>query len=273
MARQEDSAVILSTFATLSVNSAMHLEAERDRPFAAAQGDIVRHLRLMLIWADKSAPTVHLQKALRGSEFMLSMPPLETERLIIRPFTLDDLDVVHQLLDVDLHDADFDSVGAVTRDKRQQWLRWTVMSYEELAKLYQPPYGDRAVALKETGQVIGACGYVPCFGPFGQLPVFRSGSTDAADSVTERLFVPEFGLFYAFSPAFQRRGYATEAAKALIDYAFGQLNLRRIVATTTYDNVASMGVMRKLGMRIERNPFAEPAWFQVVGMLENIRVM
>ena len=196
----------------------------------------------------------------------MRVPPLETERLIIRPFTVDDLDDVHQLLDVDLHDADFGSEGATTRDERQKWLEWTVMSYEELAKLYQPPYGDRAVVLKATGQVIGACGYVPSFGPFGQLPAFRS---DVADSVAERLFVPEFGLFYAFSPAFQRQGYATEAAKALIDYAFGQLNLRRIVATTSYDNAGSIGVMRKLGMQIERNPYADPPWFQVVGFLEN----
>jgi len=204
-----------------------------------------------------------------GASVMMGVPPLETERLIVRPFTMDDLDDVHQLLDVDLHDADFGSEGAVTRDERQQWLRWTVMSYEELAKLYQPPYGERAVTLKQTGQVIGACGYVPCFAPFGQLPLFRSGSTDTADSVAERLFTAEFGLFYAFSPAFQRQGYATEATRALIDFAFGQLNLRRIVATTMYDNAASMGVMRKLGMRIERNPFADPPWFQVVGVLEN----
>ena len=39
MAQQEDSTVMLSTFAPLSVNSAKHLDAHRDRPFAAAQGD------------------------------------------------------------------------------------------------------------------------------------------------------------------------------------------------------------------------------------------
>jgi RimJ/RimL family protein N-acetyltransferase len=212
---------------------------------------------------------LYYHELLGGSEFRMRVPILETERLIVRPFTLDDLDEVHQLLDVDLHDADFGSEGAVTRDERQQWLRWTVMSYEELAKLFQPPYGERAVVLKETGQVIGACGYVPCFAPFGQLVVFHSDAADDADSGAERLFTAEFGLFYAFSPAFQRQGYATEATRALIDFAFAQLNLRRIVATTMYDNAASMGVMRKLGMRIERNPFADPPWFQVVGILEN----
>ena len=139
------------------------------------------------------------------------------------------------------------------------------MSYEELAKLYQPPYGERAVTLKQTGQLIGACGFVPCLNVFEQLPSF---STTVVDQ-SERLNSMEFGLYYAFSPAYQRQGYATEAVKAMIDYAFTELKLRRIVATTTYDNVPSIGVMQKVGMRIEKNPYADPPWLQVVGILEN----
>src|SRR5439155_17989035 len=122
-------------------------------------------------------------------------------------------------------------------------LQWTICSYEELAQLYQPPYGDRAVVLKHTQQVIGACGFVPCLAPFGQLPSMHAADHDAQSHFNS----PEFGLYYALSPAYQRQGYATEAAKALIDYAFTQLSLKRIVATTTYGNVASMGVMRKVG--------------------------
>ena len=76
-------------------------------------------------------------------------------------------------------------------------------------------------------------------------------------------------MFYAISPAHQRRGYASEAARALVDYAFQRLNLKRVVATTNYDNAASIGVMRKLGMWVEKNPRPEPPWLQVVGVLEN----
>jgi RimJ/RimL family protein N-acetyltransferase len=83
------------------------------------------------------------------------------------------------------------------------------------------------------------------------------------------LSTAEFGLFYAIMPAFQGQGYATEAAQALVDYAFQHLRLKRIIATTTYENAASMGVMRKIGMRIERNPHQEPPWLQIVGVLEN----
>ena len=196
---------------------------------------------------------------------MISVLPIETERLLIRPFTMDDLDAIHQILDSDLMTADFGIEGANTRHEREQWLQWTIVSYEELARLNQPPYGDRAVVLKQMQQVIGACGFVPCFAPFGQMPSWRSASHDAVAHFNS----PEFGLFYALSPTYQQQGYATEATQALINYAFTQLHLKRIVATTTYENVASIGVMRKVGMRIEKNPYPDPPWFQVVGILEN----
>jgi hypothetical protein len=41
-----------------------------------------------------------------------------------------------------------------------------------------------------------------------------------------------------------------------------------VIATTEDDNSGSMGVIRKLGMRIERNPLKESPWIQVVGVLE-----
>ncbi|MEO8973144.1 MAG: GNAT family N-acetyltransferase, partial [Ktedonobacteraceae bacterium] len=63
----------------------------------------------------------------------MRIPLLETERLVIRPFIMDDLDAIHQLLDIDLMTADFGTEGATTRHEREQWLRWTISSYEELA--------------------------------------------------------------------------------------------------------------------------------------------
>jgi RimJ/RimL family protein N-acetyltransferase len=55
----------------------------------------------------------------------------------------------------------------------------------------------------------------------------------------------------------------------MIAYGFEQLRLRRIVATTEHDNARSINVMRRLGMRLERNPRPEPAWLQTVGILDN----
>jgi ribosomal-protein-alanine N-acetyltransferase len=196
---------------------------------------------------------------------MMSMPVLETERLQIRPFTLDDLDTVHQLLDVELRHVEFGDTGAKTRQARHQWLQWTIMSDAQLAALNQPPYGDRAVVCKPTGQLIGVCGFVPCLEAFGQFPSFAATLT----APMTRLTSPEVGLYYAFFPAHQRHGYATEAVRALIAFAFSVLQLRRIVATTTYENVRSIGVMRRIGMRVELNPCADQPWPQVVGILDN----
>ena len=196
---------------------------------------------------------------------MTRMPPLETARLIIRPFVMPDLDALHRIVDVELSEADFGSEGAQSLDERREWLEWAVLNYDQLAKMYQPPYGDRAIVLKQTGQLIGAIGYVPCMMPFGQLPAFAAGQGEA----TARLATCELGLYYALAPAHQRKGYTSEAAAAMVEYAFQSMQLRRVVATTTFDNEASMGVMRKLGMRIERNPFPDPPWLQVVGFIEN----
>jgi RimJ/RimL family protein N-acetyltransferase len=135
------------------------------------------------------------------------------------------------------------------------------MNYEQLDQLYQPPYGDRAVVLKETNRLIGAAGFVPSLAPFGQIPSLRS------EGSPEDGYRPEVGLFWAIAPAYQGHGYATEAARAMIEFGFRQLHLRRIVATTTYDNSASIRVMEKVGMRIERNPYPNPPWLQVVGLL------
>lgn len=199
---------------------------------------------------------------------MLTMPTLETERLLIRPFVADDLAAVHQLLDVELAEAEMGNSGAATLAERGRWLDWTIRNYEQLARLYQPPYGDRAVVLRESGSLIGACGYVPSYGPFGQLPHWATRTPFPAG-----FGQPEFGLYWAIAPGQQRRGYATEAGRALIDYIFTAFDLGRIVATTTLENAASIGVMRKLGMTVEQNPLPTPPWFQTVGVLTNPRAV
>lgn len=187
----------------------------------------------------------------------MEMPTLTTNRLVIRPLVMDDLDAVQQLY------ADID---ATTRAERHRWLEWTTLNYGELARLHQPPYGDRAIALRQSDQLIGVCGFVPCLDAFGQLPSFGVGRRRGTSS---SLASAEFGLYWAVSPAHQRQGYATEAGGALIHFAFGRLRLHRVVATTSYQNAASIGVMKKLGMRIDRNPYSDPPWLQVVGVLSH----
>jgi RimJ/RimL family protein N-acetyltransferase len=165
---------------------------------------------------------------------MTGMPVLETERLVIRPFVMYDLADVHRLLDAELRAGGPMAGEAEALARRAQWLQWTVLNYEQLAYLRQPPYGDRGVVLKSTGQLIGACGFVPCLGPLAKLPGFSPGRSEGDPS----LWSAGVGLCYAVAPAHQRCGYATEAAQALVDHAWQRMHLSRVIAMTTHDNVA-----------------------------------
>jgi RimJ/RimL family protein N-acetyltransferase len=130
----------------------------------------------------------------------VQMPTLVTERLVVRRFELDDLDACQPILG--------DAGDPVTVEKRRDWLRWTVDNYVQLEALHQPPYGDRAIALRSDGTLIGACGLVPCLAPFAQL-----------DSGEAARWTPEVGLYYELGPDHRGRGYATEAVRELIRWA------------------------------------------------------
>lgn len=180
------------------------------------------------------------------------LPTLQTERLTIRRLTPADLDACIALYaEIGWEDS--------APQARADWLGWTVRGYDAYEALTQPPYGERAVTTK-AGEFIGLVGVVPSLAPFDQLPMFG-----ARENAPMRR---EVGLFWALRPAFQGQGFAVEAAKAVADQLFAALRLARIVATTERDNLASQAVMRRLGMRVEENPFADPPWFQVVGVLE-----
>jgi len=80
------------------------------------------------------------------------------------------------------------------------------------------------VALRDSGEVIGDCGLCPL-----------------------ALKGPEIEVGYHFAPAHWGKGYATEAARACVDYAFETLHLDRLVAVTHPDNTPSARVLEKCG--------------------------
>lgn len=192
----------------------------------------------------------------------MSQKTLETDRLVIRSFILEDLLIIHRILDQTFGAGDkVDNETALL--ERRSWLQWSILNQEWFPQLHQPPYGDRAIILKVTGELIGSVGYVPLLDVYEQFPELANPTSPS------RYTTAEFGLFWEIDPLHQRQGYATEAAQAMIEYAFKQLRLKRIIATTEYSNVASQGVMQKLGMKIACNPLPHPSWLQVVGILEN----
>jgi [ribosomal protein S5]-alanine N-acetyltransferase len=183
------------------------------------------------------------------------IPALETDRLIIRELTMDDLEPINNVLN--------QSFGSeMPASERQPWLQWTVLGYEMFAMLEQPHYGERAVVLKETGEIIGAVGIVPYLDTFNRIAAFNRDPNAPASA--------EVGLFWAIDPAYQRRGFAPEAARALMDYLFTHEKLGRVIATTGYENLPSQKVMQKLGMTVQRLEEPQPPDQFVVGVVENV---
>lgn len=189
------------------------------------------------------------------------MEELGTERLYIRPFVGADLSEIHRILNDAFGKGEPEHLDPGLDDRRS-WLEWNALNARWLPAMFQPPYGDRAVVLRESGELVGSVGYVPLLMPFDQIrQLARTPGPGDSGQV-----VPEVGLFWAIDPVHQGRGYATEAGGALIDFAVNRMGLWRIVATTEYDNHASQAVMRKLGMTLTKNPHDEPEFMQVVGV-------
>jgi RimJ/RimL family protein N-acetyltransferase len=186
----------------------------------------------------------------------MEMPPLETERLLIRPLADADLPAVRAILEVDGADA-----------ASERYVHHGSLNAAVLSELGQPPLGDRAIVLRSTGELIGLVGLVPAFAPFGQLRPIGEAAPRQRPPAHHRI---EVGLYYHVRADHRRQGYATEAARALVDFAFERMDLGRMVATTDRDNLASQAVMRHLGMRLHENALPDPAWFQVVGVLESM---
>lgn len=188
----------------------------------------------------------------------MTFPDMTTERLLVRRFTMEDLPALHRILDVELKWAGRE----ISLEDRGERLRGSIAAYD-----MDVPCGWRAVVRKEDDQILGMVRL-----NVDLLTPDARALFSAAGVAPECLFATmEYYLGYAFSAACWGQGYATEAARAMIDYAFREMNLARILAETSEENTRSQNVMRRLGMRLVRAP--RPGWpDRVVGLLPNTPV-
>jgi RimJ/RimL family protein N-acetyltransferase len=174
------------------------------------------------------------------------MQIFETTRLTLRAWTADDLDDAYRVLVVEQDDEHL-SVEAVIED----------LAFD--AALAQQQIGERfgrfAIVLKTENKVIGTVVLMPVFCGKDDLTLLYP---DEAHSSVE----VEIG--FALSKPYRRQGYATEAARVLMDYGFNALHLSRIVAYTTKANTAAIQVLHQIGMRLAYHPEAET----VIGVVE-----
>ena len=151
------------------------------------------------------------------------MTVLGTERLILREFTVEDAEFILALL----NEPSFlryigDKKVRELEDAGQYILNGPVASYERNA------FGLYLVELRESHTPMGMCGLI------------------------QREELPDPDIGFAFLPEFWSKGFAFEAATAVLQDARERLRLERILAITSLDNEASIGLLQRLGFTFER---------------------
>lgn len=151
------------------------------------------------------------------------MSLIETEQLLIRQLTADDAEFILELLNEPGFIKNIADRGVRTLDDARAYIaNGPVTSYERNG------FGLYAVVLKETGAPIGMCGLI------------------------KRDYWDEIDIGYALLEKYWSKGYAYEAASAVMNYGRTVLKLPRIVAITAPDNDASGRILEKLGLRFEK---------------------
>jgi RimJ/RimL family protein N-acetyltransferase len=148
---------------------------------------------------------------------------LETERLILRPWAEEDAEALFEICrDAEVMRYIGDGGPWAGVERARLWLA------RQLAARAAHGFGKWAVVEKAGGRLVGSCGFDP---PSESMPEV------------------EFGYLYARGS--WGKGYATEAGRACMRFAFEELGLPRVVARATPENTPSRRVLEKLGFDFE----------------------
>jgi [ribosomal protein S5]-alanine N-acetyltransferase len=149
--------------------------------------------------------------------------PLQSQRLILREFTMEDWPAVHAY---GSHQEvyRFQAWGPNTPTESRQYVARVI----EQAQRQPRTDWDLAIVPVASGEVVGTASLV-----------IRSQEHRQGE------------LGYVLHPNVWRQGYATEAARLLLDFGFRTLGLHRIFATCDPRNMASARVLEKVGMQFE----------------------
>lgn len=153
----------------------------------------------------------------------MDLPTFETERLLLRPYTLDDAEVAFAV-NCDPEVSKYSGDGGVkTREEMGVILRDHVIA--DYAKY---GYGRYAVVLKESAEYIGF-----------------SGLKYLAD-------VDSVDMGYRFAKKIWGQGIATESCRPFLEFAFQTLGLKKLIGVVMPENTGSVRVLEKLGFSLER---------------------
>jgi len=151
------------------------------------------------------------------------MQVLETDRLALRRAAADDAGFMYELMNDPGWLEHIGDRGIRSVDDARGYIRDRLQ-----AQYLRLGYGLYLVELKNPRTPVGLCGLV------------------------KRDWLDDVDLGFAFLPQFRGRGCALEAAAATLEHAHAVLGLARIVAIVSPANRASIRVLERLGMRLER---------------------
>lgn len=149
--------------------------------------------------------------------FLAEHRTLETDRLILRPIDLEDTEDMF-VFSSNVENTYYIYPTHLTLDDT----RFSIANY-----FMSEPLGKYGIELKEAGKLIGTIDL----------------------RIKPAQLSAEIG--YVLSHDYQGKGYATEAAQAILDFAFRVLELEKVSATCNSENVESEALMLRLGMKKE----------------------
>ena len=144
---------------------------------------------------------------------------IETPRLLLRPYTMEDFDTLYEILSDPETMAHYPA--PFTAEKTRSWITWNLDNYQKYG------FGLLVVTLKSTGEFIGDCG-ITLQNIDGEI-------------------LPEIG--YHIHERFQRQGYAKEAARAVRDWAFQNTDYDILYSYMKYTNIGSYSTALANGMK------------------------
>lgn len=147
----------------------------------------------------------------------------ETERLLLREINVGDAEFILRLVNEPSFVSNIGDNGLKNLNDARQFIMegyWTSQEH--------PGYGMFLVELKTQRIPIGGCGVL-----------YRSA-----------LDVTDIG--FTFLPEYWGRGFAYEAAEAIMKYGHSTLGIKKIVGLTSEDNLGSINLLKKLGMDFKK---------------------
>lgn len=147
---------------------------------------------------------------------------LETERLLLKPFSVDDAALILELYNTPKFIRFIGDRNIRTLEDSQNYITEKFLpQFERLG------YGNFVIQLKSDGKKIGGVG------------IFER----------EGLEIHDIG--FSFLPEFEGKGFGFEAAEKLMNTAFTEFGLKKISAITTKENISSQKLIEKLGMHYQ----------------------